>query len=73
MTITLASPADLGFNNIIRISGYPAAVRTVTPALLTYKGVEFPVVYVRGVTDHGPVSTTLLADRAVMVIKGLSS
>lgn len=73
MTITLASPADLAYNNIIRISGWPTAVHTVTPAVLTYKGAEFPVVYVRGVTNHGPVSTTLLADRAVMVIKGLSS
>lgn len=73
MTITLTSPADLGYNNVIRISGYPAAVRTVTPATLTYKGVSFPVVYVRGVSDHGPVSVALLADRPVMVIKGLSS
>lgn len=73
MTITLTRPADLGFNNVIRISGYPAAVRTVTPADITYKGVTFPVVYVRGVTDHGPVQTTLPADRAVMVIRGLNS
>lgn len=71
MTITLIDPAALGFGNVIRVNGCPTAVRTVTPSVLTYKGVTFPVVYVRGVAEHGPVVTTLLADRPVMTIKGL--
>lgn len=63
MTIRLARATELGYDDVIIISGHAVAVRTVKKSVLTYRGVSFPVVYVGGVTDtsYGRTSTVLLA------------
>lgn len=68
MTISLLTPADLRFNDLVNLDGRPFAVRTRQPSRITYKGRTVPVVFVTGVSSwEGRVKYTLLPGQELFV------
>ena len=68
MTIRLATAAELGYNDLITVSGQRVAVRTVKAAELVYRGRTFPVVYVGGVCPGGSRASAVMMAGAELFV-----
>lgn len=62
----VTTAAELAEHEIVRIDHDVVKVTGLGRGTLTYRGEAFDVTYVSGVTEAGPILTTVLSDRVLI-------